>query len=450
MSLVPVINPSAVRAGHPGTVLRVLEGSPAEEADVQHGDVLLSINGHPVRDPIDYRFYSAEDDVLLSLCRGDTIFDVSIGKHPDEDLGLVLPELGLEDIAECNNHCPFCFVTQLPKGMRSTLHIKDDDYRFSFLNASFVTLTNLTEADWQRIAEQHLSPLYLSVHSTNPELRKRLLGNRHAQDVLAQIDRLNALGIVVHTQLVLCPGINDGEDLQTSIHDLLARYPYVQSIAAVPVGLTKIRTERTASAKNPLRRFGSDEARRVIRAVQPYQGANRARYGEPVVYLSDEFYLLAGEKVPGRAHYTDLSQLENGVGMVRLLLDNWRIAKRGLPASLPEPRHLTLACGTLIYPVLATMVAELNAVANLQVDLFPIENRLFGGEVTVSGLIAGEDVIERLQCEALGDIVVLPRVMFDRAGSVTLDDVTLEQMAHCLGRPTYLVNTMQDVVGLVA
>jgi NifB/MoaA-like Fe-S oxidoreductase len=224
----------------------------------------------------------------------------------------------------------------------------------------------------------------------------------------------------------------------------------VQTISAVPVGLTKIRTERTASAKNPLRRFRSDEAARVIRELQPYQRANRTRHGEPIIYLSDEFYLLAGRRVPGRTHYTDLSQLENGVGMVRLLLDAWRAMQRRLPAALPAPQRLTLACGTLIYTVLADIVAELNAIRNLQVDLFPIENRLFGAEVTVSGLIAGEDLIDRLSEETLGDLIVLPRVMFDRAGEVTLDDVRLDQMETRLQRPVRLVEGIRDLERLIA
>jgi putative radical SAM enzyme (TIGR03279 family) len=450
MSLVPVYNPAAIKSGHPGTVLDVVPDSLADQASIKVGDVLLAINGHPVRDPIDYRFYGADDRVKLELRRNGAVSHIEVWKHPDDDLGLVLPELTLEDITECNNHCPFCFVTQLPKGMRTTLHIKDDDYRFSFLNASFVTLTNLTEDDWDRIAEQRLSPLYLSVHSTNLDLRKKLLGNRNAPNILEQIDRLNDLGIVVHTQLVLCPGINDTDDLHGTIHDLISRYPMVRSMSAVPVGLTRMRTERTASAKNPLRRFQADEAARVVRELRPYQRANTRVHGEPVVLLSDEFYLLADEAVPGRAHYTDLSQLENGVGMVRMMLDSWRAMKRALPSMLPSPRHLSLACGTLIHPVLAKVVGELNSITNLQVDLHPIENRLFGSEVTVSGLIAGNDLVDRLEHERLGDIVVLPSVMFDRSGEVTLDDLTVNDLQERLGREVRMVSGIRDLERLLA
>lgn len=450
MSLVPVLNPQARRGTHPGSVIGVVPGSAAARLHIQPGDVLVTINGHPLRDPIDYRFYTADERLILEVERQGVVRTLRLTKDPDRDLGLILPELTLEDISECNNHCPFCFVTQLPKGMRSTLHIKDDDYRFSFLNASFVTLTNLSDDDWVRIEEQRLSPLYLSVHSTDPALRAKLLGNRRAPDILEQIDRLTAMGVVVHTQLVLCPGINDGDDLRKSIEDLLGRYPLVQTIAAVPVGLTKIRTERTASAKNPLRRFRPDEAARVIREVQPYQERNQGRYGAPVVYLSDEFYLLADLPVPPRSHYTDLSQLENGVGLVRMLLDSWRGMKRRLPAALPAPRHLTMACGTLIHPVLAAIVAEMNRITNLRVDLFAIENQLFGQEVTVSGLIAGEDLIARLAGEDLGDILVLPKVMFDRACTMTLDDVRIESIAERLGVPLHIADGIGDLERLIA
>jgi putative radical SAM enzyme (TIGR03279 family) len=449
MSFVPVVNPGARQAGHPGTVLDVLPGSLAEKANIAAGDVVLSINGHPLRDPIDYRFYIAEDRVILNLRRGDQAHAVRLRKHPDQDLGLVLPELTLEDISECDNHCPFCFVTQLPKGMRPTLHIKDDDYRFSFLNASFVTMTNLTEDDWRRIGEQRLSPLYLSVHSTNPDLRRRLLGNKRAPDILEQIDRLIALGIEVHTQLVLCPGINDTDDLHSTTRHLLDRRPMLRTISAVPVGLTRVRTERTASSKNPLRRFRADEALRVIRELQPYQKENVKQCGEPVVFLSDEFYLLANRRVPARSHYTDLSILDNGVGMVRMLLDAWRAMKRTLPTSLPAPRRLTLACGTLIAPILAPIAAELSSIPNLRVDLTPIENRLFGSEVTVSGLIVAADLLGQLVGKDLGDVVVLPRVMFDRAGEVTLDDFTRERISSELGRPIHLAEGVGDLERLI-
>ena len=450
MSLVPLVNSFARQSEHPGTVLAVTPSSLADAAGLHAGDIVLSINGHPLRDPIDYRFYSSDDRLLLQIQSAGSVRTLRVRKHPDADLGIVLPELTLEDISECNNHCPFCFVTQLPKGMRASLHIKDDDYRFSFLNASFVTLTNLSEDDWSRIAEQRLSPLYISVHSTDPDLRRKLLGNRHAPDIREQLDRLASLGIVVHTQLVLCPGINDGDDLPRSVEELLGRYPAVRSIGIVPVGLTRIRTERTASSKNPLRRFRAEEAGMVVDTVRPYQRANVSIHGEPIVYLSDEFYLLSSRRVPGRAHYTDLSQLENGVGMVRVLVDDWHRVRRRLPSALPASRHLTMVCGELIAPILRGIAERLNEVENLKVDVVAVENRLFGSEVTVSGLISGRDLVERLEGEDLGDTVVVPRVMFDRAGKLTLDDMTVKMLEDRLRRPIVLARDMRDIERAVA
>ena len=418
------------------------------------GERLLSINGHPLRDQIDYRFYQSDDAVDLevgSADEGGPTRLVRVVKDPDEDLGVYFGDsVTFDGITECNNHCPFCFVTQLPKGMRPTLHIKDDDYRYSFLFGGFVTLTNLSEEDWRRIEEQSLSPLYVSVHSTNPEIRARLLGNRRAPDVLAQIDRLGSIGVQVHTQLVLCPGINDGEDLDHSLEDLMGRYPQIQTVSAVPVGLTKIRTERTASAKNPLRRFRPDEAAMVLDRLAPYQARNRRAVGSRVVFASDEFYLLAGRPVPGAVHYEGYPQLSNGIGLVRVLLEDYRVLRRRLPAALPRPRHLTLACATLIYPVLKELVADLNTIGNLRVDLRCIANTLFGDEVTVSGLITGNDLLEQVGADEVGDTVVLPRVMFDDEGVRTIDDLTVEDLRRGFGRPVALVDSIRELAEVLA
>lgn len=404
------------------------------------GDILVSVNGHPLRDLIDYRFYTSDEQLTLRVRREGIDRLLQLTKDADEGLGVEFGEAATFDgITECNNHCPFCFVTQLPKGMRRTLHIKDDDYRYSFLYGNFVTLTNLSDDDWQRIADQHLSPLYLSVHSTDPATRAKLLGNRHAPNILEQIDRLAALGVQVHTQLVLCPTINDGDLLEASLHDLVSRFPHVQSISAVPVGLTKIRTERTASAKNPLRRFRADEAARVIAQLKPWQDRCLRDLGTRLVFASDEFYLMAGQRVPGAPHYEGFAQMENGVGLTRRLLDDFSQLLRRLPPTLSHPRHLSLCCATLIAPVLRALVERLNQIANLTVDLHVIENTLFGSEVTVSGLITGNDTITTLRDRPLGDTVVLPRVMFDESGQRAIDDVLLSDIEQALNRPVAVV-----------
>lgn len=438
-------------APHPyGEIASVAPGSAAARAGLAPGDWLVSVNGQRLRDVIDFRFYTADDELALAVRRGDDIRTVYLAHSPDDALGIAMNGDGLEAITECNNHCPFCFVTQLPAGMRPTLHIKDDDYRYSFLFANFVTLTNLGAEDWARIEQQHLSPLYMSVHSTDIQMRRKLLGNRFAEDPLEQIDRLGRLDITVHTQLVTCPGINDGPYLQRSIDDLMQRYPRVRTIAAVPVGLTKIRTERTMSRGMPLRKFRPDEAERVLAQVEAMQCINMERYGVPVVYASDEFYLVAGRDVPPAAEYDDWSQLENGVGLVRQLLDDWLWLRRRLPADLPRPRHLSIACGVLIAPVLQGIVGEMNRIGNLRVDLHVVQNRLFGEEVTVSGLIVGRDLLDTLAGRALGDTLVLPRAMFDHSGTVTLDDMTLETLEHEASRPIAAVKRFTELREVLA
>ncbi len=428
-----------------GEVVRVVPGSAAARAGLAPDDRLLAVNGRRLRDIIDFRFYTADDTLDLRVQRGRDVRLVRLVHGPEHPLGLELRGDGLDVITECNNHCPFCFVTQLPQGMRRTLHIKDDDYRYSFLFANFVTLTNLTPEDWARIEEQHLSPLYVSVHSTDVGMRRRLLGNRFAEDPLEQIDRLARLGITVHTQLVTCPEINDGAFLERSIDDLLARYPHVQTIAAVPVGLTRVRTERTMSRGMPLRKFRPEEAARVLEQIEAAQERARALHGLPVVYAADEFYLVAGRAVPAAGEYDDWSQLENGVGLVRQLLDDWQALRRSLPAALPRPRHLSMACGTLIAPVLERIVAAMNSIGNLRVDLHVVRNRLFGDEVTCSGLLVGRDLLDALHGRELGDTLVLPRDMFDHSGTLTLDDMTLDELREGAGRPIRMVKRITEL-----
>ncbi len=428
-----------------GEVAHVVPGSAAARADLAPGDRLLAVNGRRLRDIIDFRFYTADDTLDLRVQRGQDARSVRLVHSPERPLGIELRGDGLDAITECNNHCPFCFVTQLPQGMRRTLHIKDDDYRYSFLFANFVTLTNLTPEDWARIEEQHLSPLYVSVHSTDVGMRRRLLGNRFAEDPLEQIDRLARLGVTVHTQLVTCPEINDGAFLERSIDDLLARYPHVQTIAAVPVGLTRVRTERTMSRGMPLRKFRPEEAARVLEQVEAAQERARARHGLPIVYAADEFYLVAGREVPAAGEYDDWSQLENGVGLVRQLLDDWQALRQLLPATLPRPRHLSMACGTLIAPVLERIVAAMNGIGNLRVDLHVVRNRLFGDEVTCSGLLVGRDLLDALHGRELGDTLVLPRDMFDHGGTLTLDDMTLDELREGTGRPIHTVKRVTEL-----
>ena len=323
-----------------------------------------------------------------------------------------------EGIRECNNNCEFCFIRGLPKGLRRSLYIRDDDYRYSFLFGTFLTLTNLTEADWERIGFQHLSPLHVSVHATDLAVRRQMLANPTAPDILPQLDRLGRLGVEVKAQVVLCPGLNDrGTSLEQTVRDLAARPQVVDSVAIVPVGLTRYSGART------LRQVRADEARQVVRRATAWQRDLRARLGRDFVYLSDELYLLAGRPFPPPRRYDGYRQLQNGVGLTRLLLVDWAGSKPEIPASLPAPRRVAWVCGRAAAPALTAMAAELAAVENLSVTVLDVTNDFFGGGVSVSGLLTGQDVVARLRATPC-HLAVLPRSAFGYDGRQTLDGWT--------------------------
>ncbi len=437
-----------------GEVARVRPGSVAWALGIRPGDRILAINDHPLRDLIDYKFYGADEEVEVAvLHRSGELVIYEVEKEYGEDLGVEFALPTFDGIRRCVNRCPFCFLKGNPKGMRRTLYIKDDDYRYSFLFGTFVTLTNLTEEDWQRIFEQRLTPLYVSVHATDPELRRRLLGMREAPDVLAQIDRLAAGGIQVHTQLVLVPGVNDGEALDRSIADLSARWPAVRTISVVPVGLTqrhlagRVQGGCRGAAGVPLRPFTPTEMAAVLDQVEPWRRRFRRERGLSYVYPSDEFYLVAGRPLPRADRYDGFPQLENGVGIVRRWHDAWMGGLARLPRRLPRRRRVTLASGTLIAPTLARWLARLQArLEGLEAQLIPVENRLFGPLVTVSGLLGGRDVVEALRAAGdLGDRVFLPRVMLDRSGERTLDDWTPREIREALGVPVTFVEHPREL-----
>ncbi len=427
-----------------GWVREVIPGSPADLAGVQPGDLLRSINGQIVRDLVDYRFYQADEELVLGIERPvhgqPSLVELHVVKDPDEDLGVLFGEEPAPFIRQCANKCVFCFIKGLPErrqpqrglplGMRDTLYIKDDDYRYSFLFGNFITLTNLKEKDWQRLEEQRLSPLYVSVHTTDPELRRKMVDGPRAGEILEQLARLGRMGIQAHTQLVLCPGINDGPWLDKSIADLAAMRPIVQSIAAVPVGLTKYNNMLKVGDLPMLRPYRLDEAQRIVKQVRGWQKRFEAEMGEPFVYLSDEWYFLTGKRFPPAWHYGAFEQIENGVGMTRAFLDGWKRQKRRLPARLPRSTRLTIITSTMAAPVLAQVAADLSQVTNLEARSVPVVNQFWGSLVTVAGLLCGQDVLDALADlkarDALGDVVVLPRVMLDNAGERFLDDVTVE------------------------
>ncbi len=426
-----------------GVISSVRRESPAEKVGLLPGDELLSVNGHRLRDVIDYRFYSAEEELEFVIRRGGKVFTRRLRRAYGESLGLDFQEVVFDGLRRCRNRCSFCFVDQLPPGMRSSLYIKDDDYRYSFLWGNFITLSNWSEEDWERVGEQRLSPLYVSVHATDLGLRRKIFGNPNLPDIGEQLHRLGHLGIQVHAQIVLVPGLNDLH-LERTVSDLVGFFSTVQSIGVVPVGLTRYH-------RAGLRGVTPQEARALVKQVSLWSGGFRGRYGRSLVYLADEFYLLAGLPPPPAEEYDGFPQLENGIGLVRRLLDEGIEKGKPLAAKARE----SLACGTLIAPLLEEMANGLSlslqdpvgsALFSTQIKVIPIENQFFGSTITVSGLLTGRDVIAALRGRDLGEMVYLPRSMFDARGEITLDGMTVQDMEAALGVKVTVAETMREVL----
>jgi putative radical SAM enzyme (TIGR03279 family) len=442
-----------------GWVREVVPESPADRAGLQPGDLVRTINGHTIRDLVDYRFYVADEELTIGFERQLNQHEVHVSKTYDENLGVLFGEEPAPFIRQCANKCVFCFIKGLPErfapqpglphGMRSTLYIKDDDYRYSFLFGNFITLTNLKELDWQRLDEQKLTPLYVSVHTTDPDLRRQMVDGPRAGDIIDHIKRLGSMGITCHTQLVLCPPINDGPQLDRSIRDLSELRPIVESISVVPVGLTKYNNMIKTGDLPPLRHYTREEAETVIEQVESYQRSFEAEDpdGYPFVYLSDEWYYLTERAFPPAKHYGSYAQIENGVGMTRYLIEQWARSKRKLPASMPQPRRMTLVTSTMARPVIEQFAEGLREVDGLEVQVLPIVNKFFGAEVTVAGLLCGQDVLEALEENGnLGDLVLLPRVMLDNAGERFLDDTTVDEFKERLPIRAEFVRNAQETI----
>jgi putative radical SAM enzyme (TIGR03279 family) len=442
-----------------GWVREVVPESPADRAGLQPGDLIRTINGQTIRDLVDYRFYVAEEELTIGFERQLNQHEVIISKTYDENLGVLFGEEPAPFIRQCANKCVFCFIKGLPErfapqpglphGMRSTLYIKDDDYRYSFLFGNFITLTNLKEHDWQRLDEQKLTPLYVSVHTTDPDLRRKMVDGPRAGDVIEHIKRLGSMSITCHTQLVLCPPINDGPHLDRSIHDLAELRPIVESISVVPVGLTKYNNMMKTGDLPPLRHYMRDEAEAVIDQVERYQHHFEAEDAEgyPFVYLSDEWYYLTEREFPHAKHYGLYAQIENGVGMTRYLIEQWARGKRKLPASIPQPRRVTLVTSIMARPVIEQFAEDIRKVEGLEVQVLPIVNKFFGAEVTVAGLLCGQDVLDALEENgSLGELVLLPRVMLDNAGERFLDDTTVEEFKERLHVRAEFVRNAQETI----
>jgi putative radical SAM enzyme (TIGR03279 family) len=430
-----------MRSERPGAVIAQVEpGSVAEELGLQPGDRIRHINDLEPRDVIDIDYYSAEDYFTLTVLtpEGEEVF-CEVEKDPTEPLGLTFTADLFRPLKVCNNDCLFCFVHQTPPNMRPTVYVKDDDYRLSFLHSHFTTLTNLTEAHFARIVEQRLSPLYVSVHTTNPDLRLTLLGNPKAHKGLDYLRRLCAAGIECHTQLVLCPGLNDGPELERSLRDLSALRPQVLSVAAVPVGLTRFQPNL-----DRLRVYTRDEARTVLRQLSRWQERFRREAGINFAYASDEFFFLAERPIPSAAYYDDFAQVENGVGLTRLFLDEAAEVLRNAPRSLPAPRRVTVLTGELGGQALAGFVGRLNEIAGLTVDLAVIPNHFFSETVTVAGLLTGQDILSALRPRPRPDLYLLPAVALNQDG-LLLDDLRPADLSRELAAPVVAVDGAREL-----
>lgn len=414
------------------TITEVGRRSRAARAGIRAGDVLHAINGHGIVDVLDYRFYLAEERVTLALSRGDESYEVRIDKEEYDDIGLGFETALMDKKQACRNKCVFCFIDQLPRGMRETLYFKDDDARLSFLHGNYITMTNLTDADIDRIIAMRISPINVSVHTTNPELRVTMMKNPHAATSLAYLKRLADAGIELHGQIVLCRGLNDGAELDRTMRDLAALYPAMSSVSIVPAGLTRYR-----EGLYPLTPFTGEECAQVLDQVNAVGDAHFATHGSRLFYPSDEFYLAAGREIPGEDYYEDYPQIENGVGMIASLraeFDAW--CERNHRIKKPAPRAVTLVTGVAAYPLMREIADRMTAAfPHLTLRVYAIRNDFFGEQITVAGLLTAGDILAQLKDKPLGDLVLLPAVCLRSEGDLFLDGKTPADVSAALGVP---------------
>ena len=431
----------------PAKITKVLPDSIAEELGFEPGDAIAKINGVEPRDLIDYRFLCADEYLELEvLDEAGATHHVELEKDYDADLGLEFATALFDGLIQCNNRCPFCFIDQQPPGKRESLYFKDDDYRLSFLYGSYLTLTNITEREWQRIEQMRLSPLYVSVHATEPDVRTRLLKNDRAGLILDNLRWFQERRLQIHAQVVVCPGINDGIHLERTLADLASFHagnvPAVASVAVVPVGLTRFRPQ-----EDELIPVSQAKAQEVIAQVQAIQQKFKQQYGSNVVWLADEWFLIAREDLPPESHYEDYPQIGNGVGSIRLFLKEFQaIADEMLPASVDTPRSFVWLVGNAVEKAFQPLVDRLNQVKNLNIELVALNSNYWGQEITVTGLLTGQDLISGLASKKIEKPVLLPSLMLKHDDTKFLDDLSVADVSQQLGIELIPVNGERELI----
>ncbi len=415
-------------------ITEVFEGSRAFKSGVRAGDILMAINENEIKDVLDYRFYLTERVVELKLSRDGEEYSVKIKKGEYDDIGLEFETPLMDEKHSCKNKCIFCFIDQNPEGLRESLYFKDDDSRLSFIHGNYVTLTNMTQADVDRIIKMRMSPINISVHTTNPELRVKMMKNKHSGEVLKYLDDFAAAGLSMCGQIVLCRGVNDGEELSRSMRDLAALYPAMSSVAIVPAGLTKFREKLY-----PLTDFTKTEAAEIIDMINSFGDAHKEKHGTRLFYAADEFYLKAEREIPDADYYEDYPQIENGVGMIRSLSDEFGLAlsnAEDMVDILNKKRSISLVTGVASYPMIKEQVDRLCHICpNLSVEIYEIVNNFFGRSITVSGLLTGRDICEQLEEKPLGEELLIPLNCLRHGEDTFLCGMTVGEMSERLGVP---------------